>query len=554
MVAIRLSTFSGATPIRDLRLLPDDGAVQAVNVNTDGGALKGISGKSLIKALTAGTKYVYKLPYDAVTGDPLSPSNMTNAKWLEFADINTDVVRTPNVNDSFDRYYWASPSTGFKYATRAQLMATGPSAGIDVGIEVPVGALNVAPAGGDPDAPVITRAYMQTFVSVYGEEGQPGPAVDASGKADAVWAISNIRQPVNAPGTTEIDRIRIYRTITSSAGVTTFFLVITLPVGTLAYADTLTDVTVGANSMLQSTLWAPPPEGLEGVVAMPNGIFVGWKGNTLYFCENFRPHAWPAEYALTVQYPIVGLGVFGQTCVVCTTGNPATVTGTRSSTMALTQGTVALPCRSRRGIVSALEGVYFPSTDGLVLVSPSGASIVTEQIISKKQWEDDFLPGSLKAYYSRGMYGALKNTDGFVLTTAGVITVDPFTSPVAFGVDSWSNNVWLIDNNQLYQWEDVSQTRLTYRWRSKEFVLPRKGNLAVAQVYFDDSVPASETVVRLRVWADRVLIYDDYMPFSGHEYRLPSGFKADIWQFELEASVRIHNLNVASTAKELASV
>lgn len=554
MVAFRLAAFSGAMPIRDLRLLPDVNAVEAVNIDTDGGALKGIGSPSLIQDLAPTTKYVYKLPYDKVTGDPLSPSNMLDAKWLEFSDIHTDVVRTPNVNDSFDRYYWASPSTGFKYATRAELLSTGPSAGIGVGIEVPTTAMNVAPAGGDPDAPNITRAYMQTFVSVYGEEGQPGPAVDATGKADASWAISDIAQPVNAPGTTEIDRIRIYRTITSASGVTTFFLVTTLPVGTLAYVDELSDATVSANTIIESTLWAPPPDGLEGVVAMPNGIFVGWVGNTLYFCENFRPHAWPAEYALTVQYPIVGLGVFGQTCVVCTTGNPATVTGTRSSTMALTQSTVALPCRSRRGIVSALEGVYFPTTEGLVLIGPGGASIVTEQVISKKQWEEIYKPSTLKGYYSRGMYGALRETDGFILTREGVISTDGFTAPVTFGTDNWSNNIWLIEDNKLRLWDDVASPRKAYRWRSKEFVLPRKGNLAVAQVFFDENTPLGGEAVNLKVWADRVLVYDQPVVRSGEEHKLPSGFKCDIWQFEVSAAVRVHNLNVASTSMELAGV
>ena len=554
MVAIRLATFSGAMPIRDLRLLPDASAVEAVNVNTDGGALKGIGDKSLITALTAGTKFVYKLPYHKVTGVALPASNMVDAKWLEFADINTNVVRSPNVNDSFDRYYWASPSTGFKYATRAELMANGPSSGIAVGVETPDVAMTILPAGGAPESPSITRSYMQTFVSVYGEEGQPGPAVDATGKADASWAISNIDQPVNAPGTTEIDRIRIYRTITSSAGVTTFFLVTTLPVGTFAYNDVLSDVVVAANVVLPSTLWAPPPDGLQGIVAMPNGIFVGWKDNTLYFSENFRPHAWPAEYALTVQFPIVGLGVFGQTCVVCTTGSPATVTGTRSSTMALTQGTVALPCRSRLGIVSALEGVYFPTTDGLALVGPGSASIITEGLIDKKKWEDVYLPGTLKGFYSRGSYGALRVNTGFMLTTSGVIDTDGFVSPVAYGTDMWSNNVWLIDSNNLYLWDDVAAPRRPFRWKSKEFSIPRKGNLSVAQLFFDENDPLGGENIRLKVWADRVLVYDQPIPRSGAEHKLPSGFKCDIWQFEVSGAVRVHNLNVASSSGELAGV
>jgi hypothetical protein len=305
MSIISLGSFSGALPIKDLRTLPDQAAVVAVNTDLDGGALRGIRGKRLIKALNPATKYVYKLPYD-INDDPIDPSNMQAARWLEFTDPHTNVLRAPTVNDGFKRYNWASPSTGLKYNTLQGLL-DGTTA-VDVGIEVPATALAVTPTGGTVSAPDVTRSYFATFISIYGEEGQPGPPIEAVGKADGTWTITSIDQPVNAPGDTEVDRIRIYRTVTSAAGVTTFFQVTTLTVGTTVYADNLSDSTVSANPIIESTLWAPPPAGLQGIVAMPNGIFVGWVGNTLYFSENYRPHAWPAEYALSVQFPIVGLG------------------------------------------------------------------------------------------------------------------------------------------------------------------------------------------------------------------------------------------------------
>lgn len=556
MVALRLSAFSGAVPIRDLRLLPDEAAAKAVNVSTDGGSLVGINEPTLIKSLASTTKHVYKLPYHNTTNVELPPTNMLDAHWLEFDDMHTDVLRTPNINDSFERYYWASPSTGFKYATLTKLLNFGPSSGIDVGIEVPPTALIVSAIGGTADAPTITRAYYQTFVSIYGEEGQPGPSYEATGKSDANWAISSIDQPVNGPSSTTIDRIRIYRTITSASGVTTFFFVTELSVGTTAYVDTLSDAIVSANKQSDSVLWAPPPDGLEGIVAMPNGIFVGWKDNTLYFSENFRPHAWPAEYAITVQFPIVGLGVYGQTCVVCTTGNPATVTGVRSSVMALSQSKVSAPCLSRRGIVSFMGGVYYPSTDGLVLVSQDGASIVTETVISKNQWNQDFKPSDLKSFYSRGAYGAIRGSDGFLLTLNGVINTEAYTDPVNVSIDEWSNNVWLIDDDKLYHWHNIDADRLEFSWKSKEFVLPRKLNMSVAQVYYDLLTPPGNEEVRVRVWADRELVFDQDITHvgSGGEFRLPSGFKRDVWQFEIVGNTKVHNLNVATSSAELRNV
>lgn len=554
MAVIRITTFAGAMPIIDPRLLPEQAAFSATNLDASGGALKPMTGPNAIKELDPETKTVFKIPFNS-TNIAVDPGEMVDATWLEFEDINTDVLRTPNVNDSFDRYYWASPSTGLLYAPRADLVSGGADAGIGVGIEVATTPLEVVATGGTESATSVTRAYVQTFVSIYGEEGQPGPVFSTTGKPDADWTITSIDQPVNAAGTTEIDRIRIYRTITAASGVTTFFRVETLPVGTTTFVDNLSDAVVSANQQIESTLWAPPPEGLQGIIAMPNGIFVGWVASTLYFCENYRPHAWPREYALTVQFPIVGLGVFGSTCVVCTTGNPATVSGIKSNTMALTQSDAALPCLSRRGIVSTVEGVFYPSTDGLVLIGPAGGQIVTAQVIERDQWLTTYDAKNIKAYYSRGTYGAVCSaTIAYQFSTIGVIHTRSYTDPVNVGTDRWSSKTWLIDDGQLLEWEPAIGDPLLYRWRSKPFVLPKPVNLGAAQLSFDASTPVGNEEIRLRVWADGRMVYDEAILLDKNPYRLPNGFKADVWEFEVEGKVRVHNCTLASSIRELANV
>ncbi len=560
MAVIQVTAFSGAIPIRDPRLLPDEAAVQAVNARTDGGALKAIAEPALIKAVTAGTKKVYKLPYSSAPGNaPIDPRIMAGAVWLEYTDKHTDVFPGPTVNDSYKRFYWCSPSTGFRYATLADLLA-GSTGGKPVGIEVPPTPLFVAPAGGSPDAPTVTRAYIQTFVSIYGEEGQAGPPTEASGKSDANWVVSSIDQPVNAPGTTQIDRIRIYRTITSAAGVTTYYRVTTVPVGTTVFNDDLTDAVVSANTQVESLLWAPPPANLQGIVAMPNGIFVGWVDKTLYFSENFRPHAWPAEYALAVPFPIVGLGVFGNTCVVCTEGNPATVTGLKPSIMALSQGRVSMPCLSRSGIVSTLDGVYYGAEDGLVFVTAGGSGNVTQQIIPRDKWISEFNAMDHMAFYSRGIYNALYSDTGIMLPTGvqpssqgGVVEVDLFSNVVNASTDDWSGKGWVLDGTNLYEWEPVEGDPTLTSWLSKEFAMPRMSNMAVYQIFYDENDPLTDGV-RFRLWADGRLVYDADVVVSGKEHRLPSGYKAHVWQFEVFSRVRIHTVNIANSSKELRGV
>jgi hypothetical protein len=57
--------------------------------------------------------------------------------------------------------------------------------------------------------------------------------------------------------------------------------------------------------------------------------------------------------------------------------------------------------------------------------------------------------------------------------------------------------------------------------------------------------------VRIRIWADDVLRYDQEITSNDTE-RLPSGYKADKWQIEFVTAQNIYSFKMAGTAKELA--
>lgn len=57
----------------------------------------------------------------------------------------------------------------------------------------------------------------------------------------------------------------------------------------------------------------------------------------------------------------------------------------------------------------------------------------------------------------------------------------------------------------------------------------------------------------LNVYADRQQVWSQAVE-SGTTYRLPSGFKSDLWQFSILSRVPVYSLQVAETAKDLASV
>src|SRR5215207_1578199 len=227
MGVLRLAGFSGMWPIRDARALPDNAALYARNIDCDGGAyLKGNRPHTLVKPLLALTSTVYRFPLAGA-------NTLVNSHWMEFQSLYAEVHRGPLINDGFERYYWGSPA-GLRYAPRATIEATPThmdTAGFKLGVLAPTTAPVITSVTGGV-APIVTRQYLVTFQNAYGEESAPSLPVEGDGNANGTWNIDSIPQPP-APGDyTTFSTIRLYRTVTGSSGLTDFFLVAELVVGT----------------------------------------------------------------------------------------------------------------------------------------------------------------------------------------------------------------------------------------------------------------------------------------------------------------------------------
>ena len=212
-----------------------------------------------------------------------------------------------------------------------------------------------------------------------------------------------------------ITRKRIYRTLTGSSGDTTYNLLVDLPV----VAGTYTDEAKGSelNEALISINYDPPPAGLTGLVALPNGILAGFEGRTVYFSEPFQPHAWPRDYVQVVDADIVGLGVFGLTLVVGTTGAPHLITGGHPATYTVARMELDQACVSKRSFARiGTQGIVYASPDGLVLVGPGGGQIVSKKGYSLDEWRA-LDPESIIAVYHDNRYLAFH--------AAGVTAFDP---------------------------------------------------------------------------------------------------------------------------------
>ncbi len=602
MVALRLQNFGGMIPVVDDRLLPDNQAALSENTWLVTGSVQGFRAPTPVHTLAnpRATK-AYRIPKESYDKDHIQDSY-----WLEFTNPDTDVISSPSVGDSYERFYWCSPAERPKYNTKARIIAG--SAAYFLGIPAPTVAPTVGVTGGT--TPTETRAYVYTWVSAYGEEGPPSPPTLATGNASGTWTITT-----TAPGTAatgrNLARVRIYRTITGSTGSTTYYYVGDMVIGSTSYVDTAATALVAANNVLESVFFEPPPLDLKGMLALPNGIVAGFRANEVWFAEPYLPHAWPSLYTLAVEGEVVGLGVVGQSLIVCTTGSPYVIYGVNPSAMSISRMSFSEPCLSRGSIVSSPFGVVYASPNGLVVANPGNVQVATTGIFSKEDWLDSNLVtaipqlrGSLVngAYYGWGSAatGCFESTafdnDVFAqLDYTGAYSgayIDIKNSRVSFVkltsvaatencfMDSWTGETFFIRDGTVF-WLDLAPSRdkETFIWRSKLFQTPNRRNFEAMRVFFDEDDAiggpftggawddtlawddgsawydtATGVYGYVRVYADKRLILTRALLASGDFIRLPSGFKASFWQVEVEGATQINSVEMATSAKELGDV
>jgi len=475
---IKLEAFGGMVPRMSPRLIPPQAATLARNTKMLNGELRGFRAPRELADLTYESftvRRAYRIEYnDQYYG--------AGEHWLAFDSKNVDVVRSPIVNDRFDRYYWAGDGRP-KYNPLNRILH-----GLDpyyLGVPAPQTAPTVTPPAGSAE----TRTYLVTFVSAYGEEGAPSPYKVATGDA-GTWALTSLPTTVTESTYRYITHKRIYRTVVGNNSAL-YYRVATIALSDTSYDDTSNDDEVVLNEVLESTTWALPPDDLEGWVLMPNGYLVGWEGRRLCFSEPYRPWAWPAEYELSTEFEIVGLCVWGSTLVIGTKSQPYLGQGVTPASFTMQKMDAVEPCLSRKGMVATVAGAYYPSINGLALLNSSGVQIVTQDILTKEEWAQ-YNPANIFAASLGLQYLAFNSTSfGFLFNptepSTKLVELDRFQQVNGLETDRYTGNINLIISDRVYDWDPEDVERLWWRWRSKEFHLPKQINFGAVKIKFNMS-------------------------------------------------------------------
>jgi hypothetical protein len=595
---VSVGAFSGIRPALSSRLLQDNEAQLADNCLLESGEIRQIAQPMAVNSFSLVGMEAFML-YDLAGVQ----------KWLAFTDEGTRVVPGHLHDDTHGRCYMTDLD-GPRMFTKTEVEAATFSSN-KLGIPAPT----ATPAGsvsGTGSGDAYTTAYVFTLVSEYGEEGAPSPASDlftvTPGQSVDLTGL-------NTPDTTDYNTIeykRIYRLNTGTSGSTEYQFVADIPVADTTYSDTVASADLG--EVLPSTDWYEPPAGLSGLAAN-GGLYAGFDGRDLWYCEPGFPHAWPLKYNTSVEADIVGHAFTGDYQVVLTEGKVYIVDCTDITyavPMALKGNT---PCMSAKGIASTKLGVIFPGQDGLYIVAPSSTSAIniTKPFFSERDWKE-LNPASMVGIWHLDKYFCFYedlsgNKRGllFDFTPEGIAMVRglSFHATAAY-VEPDGNYLYLAyestsGRTSIMQWEG---SILTYRasWRSKVFRTASEVNMAAAMVVADfrDGLSAEAFEARKQEVVESYSDFIDAGEFYGEvgsagpgeyvfagdalgsifinyeespqiifrlygdgeakhtqeissdtPFNLPGGYTANDWYFEIVADVPVSQVSLATSMMEL---
>lgn len=405
------------------------------------------------------------------------------------------------------------------------------------------------------------RFYIATFVTDWGEESEPSEPSDLVpfDQNDLV----SIPRPTVTGGESfaarNIAKWRVYRT---NAGLSSasFQFVGEVLVSAASFADTKKGSELG--EVCPTVAWLQPPYRmnaqsdtyptpvsgsnpyLRGLVGMPNGIMAGFFDNTVAFCEPYVPYAWPVEYQISTEFPIVGLGVFGQTLFVGTTGNPYFISGADSASMSAQKLDSNQACVSRKSICAVQGGVLFASPDGLCVAEPNGVTVISSGLYTREDWQA-LSPATMFAADHENIYYLFHNSGclAFDLSSKKLGHVDLQADAVF--VDRLTDTMYVASGTSISA-VFGGAARRTGLWKSGKLVLPAQAPFAWLQVDGEQTVGVPVTV---RWYGDGVLRHTATVTGIA-PMRLPPGRWLE-HEIEIESAARLTKVMFAGHTLEL---
>ena len=228
------------------------------------------------------------------------------------------------------------------------------------------------------------------------------------------------------------------------------------------------------------------------------------------------------------------------------------VTGIDPQNMSQAELPIIEACVSARSMVNMGAYAIYASPNGLVMASGGNAQLITEGIITGREW-GNYTPSSIHAYEYRGLYVFFWYTDS---THKGGFIFNPRAPSEGFiSLSSWfvsgyrdivTDTLWLIDSNKvLFSFDTDTTNKLTMTFKSKLFTFAQFRRFLAGQV-----LASSYAGMTLKIYADNTLIHTQTVT-NRKGFRLPLLENAEFWQLELSTIDEVREISISETMREL---
>lgn len=537
MTAIIHRAYSGMRPRQAPETLNPGEATLVRNARLDGNDIEPWNQPSDVLALTSASpvRTIYRYGQD---------TDSETQYWFQFT-TDVDVVKGPIDDDTEERTYWTGD--GYPKKTRASLATAGapyPSASRRMGVPAPTATplVTVTGTATNPEDPANTVLYRVCYRTAWGEVGKPGPA--SALVTYRPGQTPRVTLPGIPSGEYEVTHVQVYRANTGSTS-TEYQFAAELTVGTAYWDDTVSSSQLGET--IPSTDFDEPDGAMVGLRNVANAFMVGFFDNQLCFSEPGVPYAWPIKYRQSVDAPIVAVSSFDQTVVVSTRKSLYAFTGVDPSVMTAQKLSDTRVCVSKRSMIEALGGVVYASAVGLMLVNANGVNNLTDALMARKDWQA-YKPESMACYaidnrilvsFDTGARQAMLVFSFGTDATMAEVEI----AATAGHADRRTDTLYLVVGNTIKKWNGGAPFEFTWRDRVNWF----PASVSMRSAFVDaDSYP-----VQFTLYADGVQVFSTAVT-DNRPFRLPSGFRARRYSYEVKATGRVSSSGFAQSVEELA--
>lgn len=375
-----------------------------------------------------------------------------------------------------------------------------------------------------------STAYKFTWVGGLngGDESAPSPVSDTVRRNDGATVI--VTTSIDRPADRNVTLKRIYRLNSINGQTAIYQLVAEIPWDQAEYEDTLDNSELGREIVAQDD-WLPPPTNGHSLVVAANGMGSLLSGKDVCFSPIGKLHAWPLDWRRPMKFTGVAQAVYDADIIIATQGAPYIAQGSDPSDMTL------LPTDDNQGCVSARSmvtikgyGAIYASPDGLVAVSRSGVTLITKEVITRKEWQA-LTPSSITGVVHDDLYFGFYDNGtpgGFIFDPATGDWFDLGFHATAATYNPLTDVLSLAVGGNRHEW-DNGAAAAAYDYWSGEFILPRRVSWAWCRIRLMSGS------VQFRLYYDGTLVHTETIT-SQREFRIPKATAENSYSWRLDGT------------------